>query len=110
MADELKGRSPFNPGQPVPVELFTGRQLEIDRILQRGVGQTELGKPTSFFVQGEYGIGKSSIARFTQTIAEQEHGLIGIYATLGGVKTLTDLATALLEATLRSGLYDPTWR
>lgn len=110
MAGELKGRSPFNPGQPVPAELFTGRTAEIDRILHRGVGQTALGKPTAFFVQGEYGIGKSSIASFSQTIAERDHGLIGVYATLGGVKTLADLAAAVLEATLNSGLYDPTWR
>ena len=110
MAGELKGRSPFNPGQPVPAELFTGRQQEIDRILTRGVGQTALGKPTAFFVQGEYGIGKSSIAHFAQTIAERDHGLIGVYVTLGGVRTLTDLAAAFLEATLNSGLYDPIWR
>ncbi|MCI0703273.1 MAG: ATP-binding protein [Planctomycetia bacterium] len=110
MTGEGKGRSPFNPGQPVPAELFTGRQQEIDRILQRGVGQTALGKPTAFFIQGEYGIGKSSIASFAQTIAERDHGLIGIYTTLGGVKTLDDLAASVLEATLHSGLYDPTWR
>ena len=110
MAGELKGRSPFNPGQPVPAELFTGRQMEIDRILQRGVGQTALGKPTAFFIQGEYGIGKSSIALYVQKAAELKHKMIGLYASLGGVKSLADLAAAILEATLRSGIYDPTWR
>jgi hypothetical protein len=110
MAGELKGRSPFNPGQPVPAELFTGRQPEIDRILERGVGQTALGKPTAFFVQGEYGIGKSSIALYVQKAAELKHKMIGLYAPLGGVKSLSDLAAAVLEATLRSGIYDPTWR
>ncbi len=110
MTGEFKGRSPFNPGQPVPVELFTGRRAEIDRLLQRGVIQTALGKPTAFFVQGEYGIGKSSIAHFLQTIAQRDHGLIGIYTSLGGARTLTDLATVVLEGTLNSGLYDPTWR
>jgi AAA ATPase domain len=110
MAGELKGRSPFNPGQPVPPELFTGRQAEIDRILQRGAGQTALGKPTAFFVQGEYGIGKSSIALYVQKAAELKHKMIGLYAPLGGVKSLADLAAAILEATLRSGIYDPTWR
>jgi len=40
-----KGQSPFYPGQPVPVELFVGRQDQLDRIIKRGVGQVERGKP-----------------------------------------------------------------
>ena len=39
-----KGKSPFYPGQPVPVELFTGRINEIQRIT-RAIKQVELGKP-----------------------------------------------------------------
>lgn len=110
MAGELKGDSPFYPGQPVPVELFIGREREIDYILQRGAGQTSRGKPTAFFVQGEYGIGKSSVALYTQKAAELKHGLLGIYSPLAGVRTLADLAAAVLEATIKSGVYDPTWR
>jgi hypothetical protein len=40
---ESKGRSPFYPDQPVPVELFRGRKAQIERILQRGVGQVAPG-------------------------------------------------------------------
>jgi hypothetical protein len=40
-----KSQSPFYPGQPVPVELFVGREQQIDRILTRGGGQVERGKP-----------------------------------------------------------------
>lgn len=29
---ETKGKSPFYPGQPVPPELFTGRNSQIRRI------------------------------------------------------------------------------
>lgn len=61
-AERNKGRSPFCPGQPVPVELFVGRRDQLKRIGQRGAAQTEQGKPTAFFVEGEYGIGKSSPA------------------------------------------------
>ncbi len=110
MAGELKGDSPFSPGKPVPVESFVGREKEIEYILTRGVGQTSRGKLTAFFVQGEYGIGKSSIALYTQKAAELQSGLLGIYTAVGGVRTLADLAAALLEATLKSGVYDSTWR
>jgi len=92
----------------VPVELFVGRARQIERILQRGVGQVSQGKPVALFVQGEYGIGKSSIARFVQWLAEKDYGLHGIYAPLGGAGRLADLAIAVTEATLRSGAYDPT--
>lgn len=103
-----KGKSPFYPGQPVPIELFVGRAAQIERIMTRGVGQVAEGKPIAIYVQGEYGIGKSSIAGFTQWRAAQERGLHGIYATLGGAHNLTDVATAVLEGTLLSGALDHT--
>lgn len=103
---ESRGRSPFHPGQPVVVELFTGRRAEIERIMERGVGQTRLGKPTAFFIQGEYGIGKSSIALYSQYLANANHKFVGLYAPLGGAKSLEDVASRILEATLRSGIYD----
>lgn len=107
MAEVTKGRSPFYPGQPVPVDLFAGRSLQIERILTRGAGQAAAGKPVAMFIQGEYGIGKSSIAGFVQWRAEIDYGLHGIYAPLGGAKNLADVATAVLLATIRSGAFDP---
>lgn len=107
MAKIQKGKSPFYPGQPVPGELFVGRASQIERIMTRGVGQTAAGKPMAIFIQGEYGIGKSSIAGFVQWMAEREHGLLGLYAPLGGAATLDDVAAAVLEATVRAGAYAP---
>lgn len=106
-ADQSKGKSPFYPGQPVPVDLFVGRQEQIDRILRRGAGQVAAGKPIAMYVQGEYGIGKSSIAGYVQFLAEHEQGLHGIYAPLGGARSIDDAAAAVLEATIRSGAFDP---
>lgn len=106
-ADMSKGKSPFYPGQPVPVELFVGRAKQIDRIMNRAVAQVSAGKPIAVFVQGEYGIGKSSIAGFVQWIAEKHQALHGIYAPLGGARELSDVAVTVLEATLRSGAFDP---
>ena len=106
-ADMSKGKSPFYPGQLVPVELFVGRAKQIDRIMNRAVAQVSAGKPIAVFVQGEYGIGKSSIAGFVQWIAEKHQALHGIYAPLGGARELSDVAVTVLEATLRSGAFDP---
>jgi hypothetical protein len=103
-----KGRSPFYPGQPVPVELFAGRSKQIEYILERGVKQVEAGKPAAIFVQGEYGIGKSSIAAMVQAMAENSHRLHGIYAPLGAAESIDDVGEAVLEATLRSGAFNPT--
>ena len=60
------------------------------------------------FVEGEYGIGKSSIAGFTQWVAERDSGLFGIYATLGSARSMDDVGAAVLEATVRAGALDPS--
>lgn len=103
-----KMQSPFYPGHLVPVELFVGRQKEIERILQRGVGQVERGKPVSIFVQGEYGIGKSSLARYVQLIAAERHELLPIYASLSPAQTLSDFVVSVVEGTMHSGQIHPS--
>ena len=40
-------------------------------------------------------------------LADKNCGIHGIYATLGGAKDITDVAKSVLEATLRSGAFDP---
>ncbi|MEW5923087.1 MAG: hypothetical protein AB1746_03785 [Candidatus Zixiibacteriota bacterium] len=107
MVIPTKSKSPFYPGQPVPVELFVGRQDQISRIMERGAGQVKHGKPVAIFTQGEYGIGKSSLATFVQFLAEKDYGLHGIYAPLGGCQNINDIASAVLEATIRSGAFNP---
>jgi hypothetical protein len=104
---ENKGNSPFFPDQPVPAELFVGRAAQIDHIMTRAVGQVAAGKPVYVFLEGEYGIGKTSVARFTQWLAERNHGLLGIYATLDRAESMDDVGAAVLKATLRSGVYNP---
>jgi hypothetical protein len=104
---ESKGRSPFFPDQPVPADLFVGRSEQIDHIMIRGVGQVAAGKPIYIFLEGEYGIGKTSVALFAQSLAERNHGLLGIYATLERAESLDDVGAAVLEGALRSGVYNP---
>lgn len=102
-----KGKIPFYPGQPVPVELFVGRQTQIARIMQRGAAQVAEGKPCAVFVQGEYGIGKSSMAAYVQGLSANKCGLHPIYATLGGARDLPSMAVAVLQATVQSKGADP---
>mgnify|MGYP000020557354 CR=1 FL=1 len=102
-----KGRSPFYPGQPVPQDLFVGRSEEIRSIIEREVTQVSHGRVASVYIQGEYGIGKSSVAQYIKAIAERDYGLHGIYVTLGGAKTLEDIAMAVLQAVVLSGAWNP---
>ena len=102
-----KGKSPFYPGQPVPVELFTGRINEIQRIT-RAIKQVELGKPQAVFLTGEYGIGKSSLAGFLRYYAEKNNRILGIHVLLGGAETLEDVATKTVEAVIKQQIYEET--
>ena len=107
MDPKVKGASPFYPGQPVPVELFTGRKAEIERIA-RAASQVAAGKQQAIFLTGEYGIGKSSLAGYVSHFLEQEYGLFGIHILLGGVKDLDQLSAKTIEAILKTTAYEPT--
>ena len=64
----MKDRSPFTPGNPVPVELFVGRSSQLEEIL-KNVKQARTGKQENIFLAGERGIGKSSFAKFVCNMA-----------------------------------------
>lgn len=100
-----KGRSPFYPGQPVPIELFTGRKNELQRI-EKAFLQTSYGKTQVIFLSGEYGIGKSSLANYSKTIAERNFHLLGIHVFLGNTNTIEGLAQKTVETILREHLYN----
>jgi hypothetical protein len=104
---ENKGRSPFSPDQPVPVELFVGRMEQIQRIMSRSVNQAAGGRPCFVFLEGEYGIGKTSVAKFAQWLAEKDKKLLAIYATLDRAESMDDIGVAVLDGTFKSGVYDP---
>lgn len=100
----IKGRSPFSPGQPIGPEAFTGRGTLVERIRQRGIGQVRAGKSVAMFVQGEYGIGKSSVARYGLSMAQKLGGLLGIYVSLGRAQSMDDFGAEFLEATVQTGV------
>ncbi len=104
--DEItKGKSPFYPGQPVPIEFFIGRIKEVQRIA-RTIGQVELRKPQAIFLTGEYGIGKSSLAGFMRHYAERNNNIFGVHILLGGAETLEDVATKSVETVIRTRSYE----
>ena len=102
-----KGKSPFYPGQPVPVDFFIGRINEINRIA-RAISQVELGKPQAIFLTGEYGIGKSSLASFMRHYAGKNNHILGIHVLLGSAETLEDIATKTVETVIKSQIYETT--
>lgn len=110
MASLEKGSSPFYPDQPVPPQSFAGRDAEIRRILEQGVGQAVRGKPVSFYIEGDYGIGKSSIASYIQMLAERDHAMIGLHVALGGVTSLVELSEHILKSALNLDLSQPSRR
>lgn len=104
--DDFRNK-PFFPEGPVPVEFFHGRKEAVELILKRGIIPVTQGHAETIFVQGEYGIGKSSIAGYSQAVAERDHGLHGIYATLSDAVTMDDVAEKIIAAAVQSGAFDP---
>ena len=98
---ERKGQSPFYPGQPVPVDLFVGRAAEVAR-LKRAAEQVAFGKPQAVFITGEYGIGKSSLARFVRVLADENPGLLGFHVMLGAANILEDVASCTVQTVIES--------
>ena len=99
--------SPFRPGCPVPVELFTGRQKEVEQL--RGmVRASQRGIFKIGFVSGERGIGKSSLAMFARRLVEPD-GVLGCHALLGGANTLDGMLRQTFDRILKESVNQP-WR
>lgn len=60
--------NPFRPGQIVSPGMFHGRVNELDS-LERALEQTKAGNPRHFLLQGERGIGKSSLLYYVDLLA-----------------------------------------
>lgn len=97
--------SPFRPGCPVPVELFTGRQKEAEQL--RGmVRASQRGIFKIGFVSGERGIGKSSLAMFARRLVEPD-GVLGCHALLGGASTLDGMLRQTFDRILKESVNQP---
>lgn len=92
----MKEYSPFTPGNPVPLELFVGREKQIKEILKYA-NQAIYGKMENAFLSGERGIGKSSLASFLRYYLQEERDFLGLHVLLGGVDDLNELVRRVFE-------------
>jgi hypothetical protein len=60
--------NPFNPNSVVVPNLFAGRSQNVIDISKK-LSQLEHNMPTSFFIHGERGIGKTALAKLIKSIA-----------------------------------------
>lgn len=95
----LKAESPFTPGNPVPLELFVGRQEQINQVLEF-LKRTNSGKQQNVFLVGSRGIGKSSIACLLGDIAEKNMNMISVHLFVGGISDLDELIRRIIEEVL----------
>jgi hypothetical protein len=96
----VKERSPFYPGSPVPVELFVGRADKIQSLISY-VRNSTFGKQENVFLIGTRGIGKSSLASFLRSYAATEMNMVGIHVFLGRISTLEEMVRHIFERLLK---------
>lgn len=84
------------PGSPVPVDLFVGREAQIETIMGY-VKRAASGRPENMFLSGERGIGKSSLASFVRSLASTKENFLTVHVFLGGVSTLEELVRKIFE-------------
>jgi hypothetical protein len=63
--------NPFRPGKVVSPGMFSGRYDEIQS-MERGLFQTKHGNPQHFLIEGERGIGKTSLLLYMDWVAKGE--------------------------------------
>src|SRR5690606_15525401 len=90
--------NPFQPNGIINPGMFVGRIEEI-RLVERCLFQSKNGNPQNFLIQGERGIGKSSLLFYIELIANGKiQPLIGgsfsfltVSVDLGGCSTQVDI-------------------
>lgn len=103
--------NPFRPGTIVGPGMFSGRGRELLAI-EQSLHQTRNGNPRHFLIEGERGIGKSSLMYFTQLVADgqvkslddSEFKFVVLSIELSDGITPTEI-TRKIALELRSQLY-----
>lgn len=97
--------NPFNPNSVVSTNLFAGRKEYVLRIIRK-LEHAKKGMPSSFFLFGERGIGKTALAKLIMFIAEERNQTLGnlnflvsYYSADKGQKISTILQASLNELT-----------
>ena len=103
----VRPESPFEPGKPVSPYKFVGRENQLAKI-DRYLGQASSGRHESFFLVGERGLGKTSIAKFVANYAENEHQMIPSHSLLGGVHSMEEMVRLVFDGLLNQ-IKDEPW-
>lgn len=101
--------SPFTPGQPVPADLFVGRQEQIEALLRKARDAAS-GRLSVAFLTGERGIGKTSLAQFASWIAREEHGLLPLHVVVGTSGSPEEVVRRTLDRLARVARTEPWWQ
>ena len=101
--------SPFTPGQPVPTDLFVGREEQIEALLRKA-RSAAAGRLNVAFVTGERGIGKTSLAHFASWAAREEHGLLPLHVVVGNAGTPQETVRRTLDRLARVARTEPWWQ
>ena len=91
--------SPFEPGRSASPENFKGREEDINKIL-RYMNKAKKGRVQHFFLSGNKGMGKTSLAEFVKEYVEVNYGMIGIYLSNKGNNSLNSLISAIIQSFL----------
>lgn len=94
--------NPFRPNGVITPGMFVGRIDEID-LIERCLFQTKNGNPQHFLIQGERGIGKSSLLFYIESVASgtipalnnNSYRFLTISIDLGSCQTQTDIIRKL---------------
>ena len=93
--DDLE--SPFEPNRPVSPENFTGRSTAIEMILRYAKSASN-GNMKNFFLTGDKGLGKTSLADFVKDYIENNLGMTGIYVSNKENNSVEGLINLICEA------------
>jgi AAA ATPase-like protein len=98
--------NPFQPNAIVAPGMFIGRADEI-KVIEQCLFQTKSGNPQHFLVQGERGIGKSSLLFLVEAIgsglattvhSNEQLSFLTLFVDLGGVQKQLISCVVLLES------------
>lgn len=106
---ENRPNSPFTPGSPVPVELFIGRKKQIEDVI-RYIEQALSGKQENIFLEGDRGIGKSSLASLLRYWAITQKNMVGIHVFMGKVSTLEEMVQHIFNQLLKETSKEPWFK
>lgn len=91
--------SPFEPRKPVSPEKLEGRQSIIEDYAYY-LSLASAGQPQHFYLKGNRGVGKSSLASYMLKYAKLKYNMIGIHIYNDGIHDMDDLISNIIETLL----------